>query len=81
MRTRWMVGLAVVLGTMGVARAASPLERVMFRITYADGRVERRAAAAVRQADGAYRAQFRTIDMARDMKWIDVVSDAAVVPK
>ena len=81
MRTRWRIGLAVVLGTMGAARAASPLERVTFRITYADGRVERRSAEAVRQADGAYRAQFRTIDMTRDMKGIDVVSDAAVVPK
>ncbi len=61
--------------------AAPPLARVTFRITYADGRVERRSAEAVRQADGAYRAQFRTIDMTRDMKGIDVVSDAAVVPK
>ena len=63
------------------ARAESPLARVTYRITYADGRVETRRATAARQPDGAYRAQFRTIDMTRDMKWIDVVSDAAVVPK
>lgn len=55
--------------------AAPPLARVMFRITYADGRVERRSAEAVRQADGAYRAQFRTIDMTRDMKQLEFIRE------
>ncbi len=76
-----VVGVMVAICAAVVVRAEGPLARVTYRITYADGRVECRAASAVRQADGAYRAQFRTIDMTRDMKWIDVVSDAAVVPK
>ena len=72
-------GISCVLACAAVA--GSPLERVTYRVTYADGRVETRAAKAERQPDGAYRARFRTIDMTPGMKWIDVVSDAAVVPK
>ena len=60
---------------------ACALERVTYRVTYADGKVETRAAQAERRPDGAYRARFRTIDMTASMKWIDVISDAAVVPK
>ena len=64
-----------------ISTQAGVLEDVTYRITYADGRVESRAAKAETLPNGACRARFRTIDMTDDMKWIDVISAAAVVPK
>jgi len=76
---RVLLAFASVLGAARLQ--AGGLSDVTFRVKYADGRLEERRVKAETLPDGAYRARFRTIDMTDDMNYIDVLSDAAVVPK
>ena len=74
-----LVVLAAVFSPL--ANAGSPLEHVTFRLKHLDGRAETCRQRAERQPDGAYRVRIRTIDIPRDLKYVDIVSDAAVQPK
>ena len=82
----WKVnrGRAILTGFLALASCsavAGSLSDVTFRIRYADGRLEERRTRAEVLPNGDVRARFRTIDMTDDMTAIDVLSDAAVVPK
>ena len=70
-----------ILALASCSAAAGSLSDITFRIRYADGRLEERRAKAETLPNGDARARFRTIDMTDDMTAIDVLSDAAVVPK
>lgn len=61
--------------------AETGLEKGFIRIWHQNGNKTRIAAEAERQPDGAYRYRLATKDIPRKATWIDVVPDAAVVPK
>ena len=57
---------------------ASPLAGATMCVTYKDGKSETRRVPLVRQDDGAWRFELRTIDMPSEAATIDLFSDAAV---
>ncbi len=58
--------------------AASPLEYATVKTTFANGKSETSRVRLVRQKDGAWRYELRTIDMPADATGVELTSDAAV---
>ena len=64
--------------SLWAAETASPLAGATVCLTYRDGKSETRHVSLVRQEDGAWRYELRTIDMPDGLARVTLVNDAAV---
>ena len=64
--------------SLWAAETASPLAGATVCLTYRDGKSETRHVPLVRQEDGAWRYELRTIDMPDGLARVTLVNDAAV---
>ena len=73
---RTMLGMMIVAAA--ALSAASPLEYATVKTTFANGKSETSRVRLVRQKDGAWRYELRTIDMPSGATSVELTSDAAV---
>ena len=79
MRVRNLIGIAAI--SASTLLRAGGLEQGFVRIWSGKDAKERIPVKAERMPDGAYRYRVKTCDIPRTAKNIDVVPDAAIVPK
>ena len=70
--------LGMMIAAAAALSAASPLEHATVKTTFKNGKSETSRVQLVRQTDGAWRYELRTIDMRDDVRRIELLSDAAV---
>ena len=74
----WMMVACACVAAGADASVGSPLAGATVCLTYKDGKSETRHVPLVRQDDGAWRYELRTIDMPDNLSRVTLVNDAAV---
>ncbi len=74
-----VVWAVLALASFGAVAETPRIAGAKVVFSYTDGRVERKHCRLVPQKDGAWRYELRTADMARDLRSLEVINDAAVV--